>query len=98
MCRRSRGELSLEADLNVQLHLLVTTYVSAENVVVQSLFEGVVSDELAVRLRPGDALAAGRVDGDDSVLGNVEVGRGLGASLDGSSICAYLLSCISPWP
>ena len=57
------------------------TYMSAENVVIQALFEGVVADELAVRLRPCDALAAGRVDGDDSVLGNVEVGRGLGASL-----------------
>ena len=65
------------------------TYMSAENVVIQALFEGVVADELAVRLRPGDALAAGRVDGDDSVLGNVEVGRGLGASLDGSSMCVY---------
>ena len=62
---------------------------SAENVVIQALFEGVVADELAVRLRPGDALAAGRVHGDDSVLGNVEVGRGLGASLEGSSMCAY---------
>ena len=67
---------------------------SAENVVIQALFEGVVPDELAVRLRPGDALAAGRVDGDDSVLGNVEVGRGLGASLGRSSLCAYLLSYI----
>ena len=64
------------------------TYMSAENVVIQALFEGVVADELAVGLRPGDALAAGRVDGDDSVLGNVEVGRGLGASLEGSSMCA----------
>ena len=82
MCHRSGEELSLEAEFNVQLHLQVTTYVSAENVVVQSLFEGVVSDELAVRLRPCDALAAGRVDGDDAVLGNVEVWRGLCAGLD----------------
>ena len=67
---------------------------SAKNVVIQALFEGVVADELAVRLRPGDALAAGRVDGDDSVLGNVEVGRGLGASLDGSSMCAYHIGYI----
>ena len=55
---------------------------SAKNVIILSLAEGVVSDELAVRLRPGDALAAGRVDADDAVLGNVEVGRGLCASLD----------------
>ena len=57
---------------------------SAEDVVILTLFEGVVSDELAVRLRSGDALAAGRVDGDGSVLGNVEVRRGLCASLDRS--------------
>ena len=71
------------------LNFKANSYMSAKDVVIQALFEGVVPDELAVRLRPGDALAAGRVDGDDSVLGDVEVGRGLGASLGGSSVCAY---------
>ena len=70
---------------NLQHHLEAITYVPAEDVVILTLFEGVVSDELAVRLRSGDALAAGRVDGDGSVLGNVEVRRGLCASLDRSS-------------
>ena len=64
----------------------VMTYMSAKNVVIQALLERVVSDELAVGLRPRDALAAGCVHGDHSVLGNVEVGRGLCAGLTEDSI------------
>ena len=60
----------------------MATYMSAKKVIILSLAEGVISDELAVCLRPGDALAAGRVDADDAVLGNVEVWRGLCAGLD----------------
>ena len=66
---------------------------SAKNVIVLSLAEGVVSDELAVRLRPGDALAAGRVDADDAVLGNVEVGRGLCAGLESGFNNSFHFSC-----
>ena len=60
----------------------MATYMSAKKVIILSLAEGVVSDELAVRLRPGDTLTTGCVDADDSVLGNVEIWRGLCASLD----------------
>ena len=77
------------------LNFKAKTYMSAKDVVIQALFEGVVPDELAVRLQPCHALAAGRVDGDDPVLGDVEVGRGLGASLGGSSMRAYHILCIS---
>ena len=49
---------------------------SAEHlVVVLALHEGVVADQLAVGLGSGDALPAGRVDGDGAVLGDVEVRR-----------------------
>ena len=52
---------------------------SAEHVVILALSEGVVPDQLAVYLIAGDALAAGRVDGDGAVLGDVEVRWSLGA-------------------
>ena len=53
---------------------------SAEHVVILALSEGVVPDQLAVRLFPlGRPLAAGRVDGDGAVLGDVEVRWSLGA-------------------